>query len=114
MRARRILHPATGSRGDTHPFMTRQATPLTLERDHAETASEAVVRALSTATGVDPTAFPPLYESIETDALDSLFPGNADDAETENRSVRFTHDEHLVVCRDSVVSVFPEATPRTA
>lgn len=92
--------------------MTRHAPLLTLERHQSETASEAVIRALSTATGAEPTALTPLYESIEPDALDNLFPANT--TGTETRSIRFTHDDYLVVCRDSAVSVLEEATPRMA
>lgn len=92
--------------------MTSQAPLLTVERQHSETASEAVIRALSMATGAEPTAFTPLYESIEPDALDDLFQGNT--TGTETRSIRFTHDDYLVVCRNSAVSVLEAATPQMA
>ena len=94
--------------------MTNHSALLTLERDRTESASEAVVRALSTATGVDPTAFTPLYESIEPDALDQLFTGNPTDTGIHERSIQFTHADHVVVCRDSEVSIFAECSACTA
>lgn len=36
-------------------------------------ASEAVIRQIAEAAGVDPLALPPLYDAVDPDALDALF-----------------------------------------
>jgi hypothetical protein len=46
--------------------------------DDGVTPSEAVIEAVAAVEGVDPTALPPLYGSIDPDALDSLFDGPAE------------------------------------
>jgi hypothetical protein len=38
-----------------------------------KTPTEAITEAVAAAEGVDPTRLPPLYESIETDAVNRLF-----------------------------------------
>jgi hypothetical protein len=45
------------------------------------TISEAVVKALATASGTDGAAFEPLYASIDPEALDSLVTGTSDELE---------------------------------
>lgn len=45
------------------------------ERGPGESPTVAIVEALEDATGVDQQELPPLFESIETDALDMLFGG---------------------------------------
>lgn len=94
--------------------MTSQVALLTLERARSESASESVIRALSDVTGTDPLRLPPLYESIEPDALDQLFATTPCDTSFEERSLRFTYEDHVVVCRESEVSVFAACTPCTA
>jgi hypothetical protein len=45
-------------------------------REDDRTPSEAVVEALATAAGVEPTDLPPLYDFVDPDALDTLFDGH--------------------------------------
>lgn len=94
--------------------MTSQAALLTLERDRSESASESIIRALSDVTGIDPMRLPPLYESIEPDALDQLFATSPQERQFEERTLRFTYEDHVVVCRDSEVSVFAACSACTA
>jgi len=54
----------------------RSCTPVTdviYEPDAAETPTEAVVHALATATDTEPTELAPLYDAIDTAALDQMF-----------------------------------------
>lgn len=73
-----------------------QRLPHDLERR----ASLAVVSAVSSAAGVDPTDLdPPLYEVIDPDALDSLF-------QTETGSVTFEYHGAIVnVDHEQVVTL---------
>ena len=88
--------------------MSQQAAILTVQRDQTETTSETVIRALSTVTDIDPSNFTPLYESIEPDALDQFFADYSSGSATEHQSVRFAHEGHVVVCRESEVRVFAD------
>lgn len=91
--------------------MTSNEALVTIERARSESASESVIRALSDATSTDPLRLPPLYESIEPEALDQLFATTPCDTSFEERSLRFTYEDHVVVCRDSEVRVFAACTP---
>lgn len=43
--------------------------------ESGETASEAVLAAVADCADVDPTRLPPLYDTIDPDALDAIFRG---------------------------------------
>ena len=60
--------------------------------DEAETASEAVVSAVATATDADPEALPPLGDHLDTEALNQLV-----DAETRSPAAGlvFTRTEEI-------------------
>lgn len=45
---------------------------------HAESISAAVVEAVATRKGVDPTELPPLHDAIDPDALESVVATGAD------------------------------------
>ncbi|ELY90286.1 hypothetical protein C483_12278 [Natrialba hulunbeirensis JCM 10989] len=62
------------------------------DTDH--TASLAVIEAVSTAADCDPTELPPLYDTIDPDALDALF---SDQTATDVRpEISFTYDQYEV------------------
>lgn len=46
--------------------------------DHTDSLTETIVLALSDVTGVDPLNLPPLYDAVDTDALQTLF-GSGDE-----------------------------------
>lgn len=64
---------------------------------------EQVIYAVANADGVAPTDLAPLYDTIDPDALDSLF--ESDSAGT----IAFTYEGHDVVVRESVATV--DGTP---
>ena len=93
-----------GSEGSTGTTHHRYELPAD------ETPSEAVVTAVAAATGktVVPTAersetLPPLYDSIDPEALDALFSS----AETRSRecTIAFTYEGYSVVVEDDQVSI---------
>ena len=56
---------------ETLPF--EQPPSHTFEWSHDESPSAAIVRAVATASGEDPTDMEPLYTAIDPEALDALF-----------------------------------------
>lgn len=58
--------------------------------------SAAVVDALADANGVDPLELDPLYETIDPDALDSLFSTTDGSTRTHHGKVRFTTNGYEV------------------
>lgn len=71
--------------------------------------STAVVAALSTVTDTDPTAVPPLYESVDPDALDALLSSGASGGRTVEASFD-VEDHSLTVSGDGVVTIDPSTT----
>lgn len=68
-----------------------------------ESVSTAVVRAVSEASGTAPTELPPLWEAIDADALDKLFPTARTD-----RVLCFEYAGHVAVVRDATrVEIYP-------
>ena len=61
-------------------------------------ASVAVINAVSAVTGTDPVELPPLYETIDPDALNSLF--EARDRTGSSPRVEFTYNGFDVTVRD--------------
>lgn len=68
-----------------------------------ESVSIAVVSAVATHRGTDPTDLPPLYEWIDPDALDALFAPTRRDGDRAGR-LEFTYDGHTIAvdCSDSM------------
>lgn len=64
--------------------------------------SDALVEALAEAEGVDPLALDPVYEHVDTDALDGLFADRVDGG----IAVSFDIWGYHVVIEDGIVSVF--------
>lgn len=66
----------------------------TLDLARGESPSEAVLRSLAAVTGVDQLEIePPLYESIDPDALDQLF----ESAQSDDLHVSFAHSDHRII-----------------
>jgi hypothetical protein len=87
-------------------------TPTTVRHEEAPSnePSTTVVQAVAKATGREPTDLPPLYRSVDGDALDDLF-GHAG---TSSVSVQFRYAGALVTMErtDTVeVRVEPALTP---
>lgn len=70
-------------------------TELSRERfDWMETApSTAIIETIAAVRGVDPTDFGPLYDTVDMDAIDTLFRSNP---QTTELRVSFTHAELVV------------------
>ncbi|WP_458204795.1 HalOD1 output domain-containing protein [Haladaptatus sp. NG-SE-30] len=69
-----------------------------------EPVAETVIETISEVSGTDPTEIPPLYESIDPDALDDLFDRSS--PESVPIRVRFQHDGYeVVVEREGTVTV---------
>lgn len=75
-------------------------------------ASEAVVERIATCEGVGPTELPPLYDTIDTEALDSLV-GSAEPSES-TLQIEFTYNDYEVtVTGEGVVHIDEETnSPR--
>lgn len=76
----------------------------------SETVSEAVVEAVADAKGVDPLDLDPLYDTIDPDALDSIFGGPSG---TSSAEIRFEMDACEVVVREAG-EVIVASTPRAS
>ncbi|WP_276249583.1 HalOD1 output domain-containing protein [Haloarcula rara] len=85
------------------------------EADTARTPTDAIVHALATATDTEPTELTPLYDSIDTEALNQMFGehGGARDAkavlgfQVENWNVFVRGDGRIRVC-DATRQTDPE------
>lgn len=66
----------------------------TYRPSEGEKPSIAVISAVSEHAGVEPLELPPLYDSVDADALDALFASLA--AKTTPTTFRFHFDGHLV------------------
>ena len=76
--------------------------------------SVAVVTAIATKRGVEPTELPPLYESIDPDALDALFAPTRSGGPRRGR-LEFTYDGHEVaVDCGSDLEITIDGTPMAA
>ena len=80
---------------------------LALQSD--ATASEAVVATVADRSGTDPIALPPLYDSIDPDALDAIF------GDDRPGRVTFSYAGYEVtVCGRDQVTVICEESSRTS
>lgn len=74
-------------------------------RHHTSTA---VIEAVADAAGVDPIELPPLYEVVDTDALDRLFDGHTGVRESGHNEVQFWYSGFVVTVREGrAVAVRP-------
>ncbi|AEH36407.1 HalOD1 output domain-containing protein [Halopiger xanaduensis] len=79
--------------------------------DDNEPITVAVIDAVSRVAGVAPTALPPLYETIDPDALDGVFDAGSSDGESVR--VAFSYADHEVVVQGGprvTVTVTPDGT----
>lgn len=60
------------------------------------TVSARVIDALADAAGTDPMDVPPLYGTVDPDALDRLVASLGDTAGTSPATIEFTHADHRV------------------
>lgn len=74
-----------------------------------DSVSNAVVAGLATIQDVNPSEVEPLYEAVDPDALDDLFP--ADPQDQASRSVTFTLDGYEVTVSAEGDLVFRNLTP---
>lgn len=83
-----------------HPVVARTE----FERDPGESPTVAIVKALEDATGADQQELRPLYESVETDAIDALFGGERR-SEDSGTVLRFRVATWIVfVCSNGQIS----------
>lgn len=64
--------------------------------ERERTASEAVVSTVSSAAGTDPLDLPPVYSTVDPDALDRLFEFRSVGPGSPGRSVTFEYAGYLV------------------
>lgn len=82
----------------------------TVEIAPGEQPSEAVVRAIAEATDRAVLDLPPLYESVDPDALDSVFGRRPDGTPREPGRVVFPLEDWLVAVDSNAVSITPSPT----
>lgn len=67
-----------------------------------ESATEVVVSAVAIVANAELTDLPPLYETVDPESLNELFP-----PDTDVGAIRFDYDDYVVVVRaDEVVEVY--------
>lgn len=79
----------------------RSCTPVvstTYEREGYQTLSMTIVEAVAEAEGVHPTDLPPMYEIVDSDAVDRLFANYEEGTESE-AVLSFTHDHWNIFVR---------------
>lgn len=72
------------------------AAPTTVPLDERPSTSETIVEAVADATDTDPTQLPPLYDTVNTDALDMLF------SERDGGTLTFEYADCTVVVHGDV------------
>lgn len=82
----------------------------TVEIAAGESPSEAVVRAIAEATDRGVLDLPPLYESVDPDALDTLFDRRPDGTPRQPGRVVFPLEDWLVAVDCTAVSITPSPT----
>jgi hypothetical protein len=88
-----------------------------LQTDYAfdadEPPSEAVVAALASDAGVDPTTMEPLYQRIDLEALDAIVaPLVAEQRQSSDVSVEFTVDSRRVEVTPGRVRIYADESSR--
>lgn len=98
-------------------LMYRGCTPVVdrhVDMDGDTSLAVAIVEAIADAAGVEPTDLPPIYDSINADALDGLSLAGADDAElvigfvVDDWNVFVSHAGHIRVCDATEPTPEPE------
>ena len=86
--------------GESHPLMYRTCKPVT-DAHYSETDYEVVdvlATAISEAAGVSPVDIPPLYDSINLDAVTQLL-NNDDGAANDNLLLTFEYKQWKIFIR---------------
>jgi hypothetical protein len=65
----------------------------------ADSASEVVISAVSSASGTGPVELPPLYSTIDPEALDTLFAPTIAGRERRNGAITFEFAGHVITAR---------------
>ncbi|WP_276299945.1 HalOD1 output domain-containing protein [Halorussus lipolyticus] len=94
---------------DTGNSVTRveSRTPAVERRvDEANTPSQAVVTAIAEALDTDVRELPPLYETVDSDALDTIFGRRHDGTPRTDGRVEFDHHDCRVVVDPDRVRIF--------
>mgnify|MGYP000496680950 CR=1 FL=1 len=84
-------------------------TTTALSLDESVSASDQVVKSIAEKDGTDPLDLPPLYESVDPDALDALF--TPDSREPVLGKATFTHAGYEVTVAydgEVVITASPE------
>lgn len=89
--------PSDGIASPIVDFHESSGTYRTQFDEHTRPATEAIVKAVATATGTDQLELPPLYSVVDPDALNALFDGPTHDASKQRLTVTFEY----VDCRVS-------------
>lgn len=87
--------------GEKGMTIYRTCTPVSSTkygRESGRSPTEAIIDAVAEAAGVDPTELPPLYDSIDPDAINDLFQPYDGNTGTET-FLRFTIDSWNVFVR---------------
>lgn len=102
--------PAADGGPDVFDVSSTPLTTVSYDETDAESISRAVISAVSAVADARPVDLPPLYDVVDPEALDELFPyGDADVQPTEG-SVRFSYAGFVVSVRASgEVSVYEPA-----
>lgn len=101
------MDSSSANLGDADADLAR--ADRTFEFSSSVTPSVAVSEAVAEATGTDPREGPPLYDYVDTDALNALLTESTGDSEA--LFVTFEYDGHEVtVGGDGTVSVAPAAS----
>lgn len=78
---------------------------------HDRPPGEAVIEAVATASECDPLDLPPLYDAVDTEALDLLFTSEGATTAGGMRAVTFEYADYLVtVNRHGTVEVDPASS----
>lgn len=90
-----------------------ETPPTRFDRDRSDRATTALVEAVATVTGRKPTDLPPLYESVDTDALEALLSSTATRS-GRPVSVSFEYaGVEVVVHADQDIEIRPDPTGRS-
>lgn len=77
----------------------------TTQRPVSQTVSEEVIRSVADAKGIEPTELPPLYDTLDPDALDSVFAASS----VVRGKVIFEYEGFLVTVTDDDQVVVEES-----
>lgn len=98
----------TMSRTNAHDSTGRAATAdgFTYGGEHFSRVTVAVVTGVARSTGADPLELPPLYDTLDPDALNTLFDGARKRGESDRLRVTFDYEGcEVTITGDGTVSI---------